>query len=233
MSVVSYSHPGLRKVVEVLGNDNCVDCGSENPQYACLLNAVLLCFNCAGFHRSFGNHISVVKSLIADAWVDKEISILKVGGNLRFLKNLSEYNLIDIDNPFTISPEKSREKYLFVASDYYRNLIDTEANHGSRPLKPDLEEGKLFMEGEKREGEVVESQQPIDNKENQKLTQKVKAIAGNAYTKSKHAVKSTAHKINNSELTKKIKTKGNLAVNKVGNAGFYISNKASNIAVSY
>lgn len=235
MSEISYSHPDLKKVLEVIGNDNCVDCGSENPQYACLLNSVLLCFNCAGFHKSFDSQISAISSLITDTWSSIDIMTLKVGGNLRFLKNLCEYEIIEINNPYSLSAEKSRQKYCFIAAEYYRSLIASEINNTEKPEKPSMEEGKLLLDINdsevKESSEVAESQQSMEPKD-KKLGEKVKKMASSAYKRSKKALSSTGKKINNSEITQKLKTKSKVVVGKIGNAGEYLSDKASKIAVS-
>lgn len=235
MTETSYSHPDLKKVIEVIGNDNCVDCGSDNPQYACLLNSVLLCFNCAEFHKSFDSHISSVSSLINDSWSPEELTILKLGGNSRFLKNLCDYEIIEIKNPYCLSAEKSRQKYCFIATEYYRNLISSEVNNSDKPDKPSLEEGKLLLDipdsEVKETGDVAESQQSMEPKD-EKLGQKVKNMAASAYKRSKKALSSTGKKINNSELTQKLKIKSKVVVVKLGNAGEYLSDKASNFGVS-
>lgn len=66
------------------GNTCCVDCDSEDPDWASLGFGVLICLQCAGNHRSLGVHISLVRSLNLDSWSPSQLSNLKSGGNDTF-----------------------------------------------------------------------------------------------------------------------------------------------------
>jgi Arf-GAP/coiled-coil/ANK repeat/PH domain-containing protein len=70
----------LRKVV---GNNNCADCGSAEPDWASLNLGVLLCIECSGIHRNLGVHISKVRSLTLDvrAWEPSVINLFQSLGN--------------------------------------------------------------------------------------------------------------------------------------------------------
>ena len=75
----------LKQIQSVEGNKRCADCGASGPTWASVSFGVLLCVNCSGNHRSFGTHISVVKSLTLDNWTSEQISyIYPHGGNAKF-----------------------------------------------------------------------------------------------------------------------------------------------------
>jgi hypothetical protein len=44
------------------GNTVCADCSEPHPSWASVNNSVLVCFQCAGIHRSLGTEISQIKS---------------------------------------------------------------------------------------------------------------------------------------------------------------------------
>jgi len=50
------------------GNAGCADCGAPAPDWCSITQAVLLCIECSGIHRSLGTHLSKVRSITLDIW---------------------------------------------------------------------------------------------------------------------------------------------------------------------
>jgi hypothetical protein len=67
----------------VPGNDRCVDCGKNDPDWASLNLGVLFCLNCSGIHRHLGSHISKVRSVTMDKWPEATLRYMKCIGNRR------------------------------------------------------------------------------------------------------------------------------------------------------
>jgi hypothetical protein len=83
----------LRRIADLPSNQTCSDCGHpikgetsqrwatisihNNPQ------VLFLCIRCAGVHRSFGTHISKVRSPDLDKWSDEAILTARSWGNAR------------------------------------------------------------------------------------------------------------------------------------------------------
>ena len=56
--------PAMQAEIRILpGNDKCVDCGSNHPQWASVTYGALMCLECSGAHRGMGVHISFVRSV--------------------------------------------------------------------------------------------------------------------------------------------------------------------------
>ena len=151
-----FSHPDIPEILSIPGNSNCIDCNAEKPKWASLNNGIFLCLKCAGVHRSLGVDISTIRSLQIDSWTDKQILYLSKGGNEKFKKNLSDYQ-IDINAPTDL-------KYKSKASDYYRKFLKNEVEKSSDKdykeieiVKPSLEEGKEILDIKKGQSEVNNS----------------------------------------------------------------------------
>ena len=61
----------LDKLMAEKGNDRCIDCGSKlSVDWASVNLGVFFCIDCSGRHRSFGVHISFVRSITMDKALD-------------------------------------------------------------------------------------------------------------------------------------------------------------------
>lgn len=63
------------------GNNVCADCGQKSPDWASVSFGTLFCLECSGVHRSLGVHISFVRSVAMDSWTEKQLALMKNGGN--------------------------------------------------------------------------------------------------------------------------------------------------------
>ena len=128
-------------------NQYCIDCNSPNATWASVNNGIYLCLNCAGIHRGLSVKISYIKSLSMDEWEDKQIELMKIGGNERLKNFIKEY---DINNDMIIE-----KKYKLIALDYYRKMLHYEVYGGELIDKPNKEEGL-------KEINLIKSQNDID-----------------------------------------------------------------------
>ncbi|WOL12337.1 ADP-ribosylation factor GTPase-activating protein AGD12 [Canna indica] len=75
----------MRKLKELMhksDNRTCADCGAPDPKWASVNIGVFICLKCGDVHRSLGEDISKVLSVIVDEWSEGDIdSMIEVGGN--------------------------------------------------------------------------------------------------------------------------------------------------------
>ncbi len=104
--------------------------GTLFPNFVSINNAVYLCQRCAITHREFED-VSKIKSATIDNFDEEQIKILCLGGNQRLKHLLLEYSLPQNTDP--------NYKYFIVAVDYYRKLLQYEANNlkYEKPSKPE------------------------------------------------------------------------------------------------
>lgn len=64
-------------------NEGCMDCGTENPDWACVNWGTLICYRCSIEHRQLGAGITVLRSMSKDSWNLFQVVAMLEGGNGR------------------------------------------------------------------------------------------------------------------------------------------------------
>ena len=67
-----------------IGNNVCVDCGDDDPEWASVNHGIVMCIECSGIHRNLGSHVSQVRSLFLDCLSEEQITRLTTVGNYSF-----------------------------------------------------------------------------------------------------------------------------------------------------
>lgn len=191
----------ITDILSIEGNNVCVDCGKEGVEFVSINNAVFLCNDCQEGHSSLFE-FSTIK-LLTDNFSSQQLKQLEIGGNQRFLKNLSDFGII-------ANQGENLNKYLYKASEYYRNLIVAEMTNSEPPSKISLNEAQEILQV--NENKVVSPK---------KKSGQIGAIFNKAASIAKSSIKSTEEKIKNLHIKDKIKSTGQ-----------FISSGASKIAVS-
>jgi hypothetical protein len=126
-------------LLEVKGNEICIDCGSPFPRWVSIiipnrigLNrrgaskplqnevACFCCTQCSGSHRKLGNHVVFVRSVDYDSFKSSEVTALRRGGNKK-VNGIYEALLQDLTaKPTPSASMATRER--FITAKYKKKL---------------------------------------------------------------------------------------------------------------
>lgn len=94
-SLIMDTPEALVSVVD--SSTTCIDCGTNDTEWASLSFGTLVCLTCAGFHRSLGTHITSVRAIKLDTWSAEQVQLLKIGGNAPFLEYILSLQLSEAE----------------------------------------------------------------------------------------------------------------------------------------
>jgi len=126
-------------------NSTCADCGSDDSEWASTNLGTFICLQCSGVHRSFGTHISQIRSVRLDKWNQSQVNFMAATGNIAA-------NLIwEFSIPKTLeriqpsSSRKQRETWLKLKyingrfrKDYVDPVVSTEGNIFASLITPQI-----------------------------------------------------------------------------------------------
>ncbi|KAF9549246.1 ADP-ribosylation factor GTPase activating protein, ER-Golgi transport [Mortierella hygrophila] len=74
-------------------NKNCFDCHAsiDNNCWTSIPFGIFLCTDCGALHRSFGTHVSFVRSTVLDKWTWEQLRAMTVGGNAAAKEYFNKY----------------------------------------------------------------------------------------------------------------------------------------------
>jgi len=135
-----------------------------------------MCLECSGRHRALGVHISFVRSVAMDSWTEKQIKIMRTGGNDKFNSFLRQYKV-----------EKNTQipkKYASPAASLFKDRLLAEVE--GRPLPTELPKESSAssihgssepLEGES-EADYVARQRRLQEEARERMRQKFGSSSG-------------------------------------------------------
>jgi len=183
----------MKNILSIPSNQSCFDCGNKRPRWASPYLGIIICLECAGRHRSYGTHISFVKSVDLDKWKKKQLKSLELTGNFYMKKKFEKLKIPKINDIY----DYNNELILTIRKDI-ENLV-------KENLKPDdytnLEEIKKNENNNNNKN--IEKVSHIDNnneiENNEKLSNLLKPVKFNVkktdYSNKKEVKKSKIKKL--------------------------------------
>lgn len=144
----------ISDIIKIEENSQCVDCYRTDIHYIDLNYAVFICSNCAETHKlifdSLLFNIVEVDENRKAKLTEKEIKLLKIGGNKNFRDLMSLYHCKEKRNDII-------DKYLNKATIYYVKLISSKLNnYYLKEDKPSLNDGPKLVDKNMVEKEIIE-----------------------------------------------------------------------------
>ena len=174
-------------------NQVCFDCGSKAPKWSSPYLGIVICYECAAKHRSYGTHISFVRSVDLDKWNRKQLKSLELTGNSFTKERFNDLGVpliggnYDYNNSMVLKvrqeiAEKVRES---LKPDDYKKVEDKKKevdefeniNINKEEIKEEEKEKKKEKNDKKKkkdknEEKVEEKNEEIEEKEEIKKPQK-------------------------------------------------------------
>ncbi|XP_043361680.1 arf-GAP with GTPase, ANK repeat and PH domain-containing protein 1 isoform X3 [Dermochelys coriacea] len=101
----------LQSIRNIRGNSHCVDCETQDPDWASLNLGALMCIECSGIHRNLGTHLSRVRSLDLDDWPIELIKVMSSIGN-ELANSVWEENSQGRMKPSSDSTREEKERWI-------------------------------------------------------------------------------------------------------------------------
>ena len=179
-------------------NQVCFDCGSKAPKWSSPYLGIVICYECAAKHRSYGTHISFVRSVDLDKWNRKQLKSLELTGNAYTKERFNDLGVpliggnYDYNNSMVLKvrqeiAEKVKEELKpddYIKKDDKENKNDKIEFDNNDVINKEKEEIKEIKE-EKKEEEKEEIKKPQKFQINEKAKVNNEKVIGKAGKKNK------------------------------------------------
>ena len=155
-------------------NQVCFDCGSKAPKWSSPYLGIVICYECAAKHRSYGTSISFVRSVDLDKWNRKQLKSLELTGNAYTKQRFNDLGVpliggsYDYNNSMVLKVRQEIEEKVKEAlkPNEYKKIDDKKEeefeniNINKKEIKEKKEEEKEKEEKEKKKEKEEEIKKP-------------------------------------------------------------------------
>ena len=178
-------------------NQICFDCGSKAPKWSSPYLGIVICYECAARHRSYGTHISFVRSVDLDKWNRKQLKSLELTGNSFTKERFNDLgvpligNIYDYNNAMVLKVRKEIEDKVkeTLKSDEYKAKNNENKEDDSNKIvfeeKEDIKEDKPKKVDNEEKPKKEDKEVKEENKKPEKFEINSKAKVKNVKVKGK------------------------------------------------
>ena len=165
-------------------NQICFDCGSKAPNWSSPYLGIVICYECAARHRSYGTHISFVRSVDLDKWNRKQLKSLQLTGNAYTKQRFNDLgvpligNIYDYNNSMVLKvrqeiADKVKEA---LKPDEFKDKNDKNDKNKSEDNnnKIDFEEEELKIKERKEKEKENKKEQKKEEEEKKEEKEEIK-----------------------------------------------------------
>ena len=165
-------------------NQVCFDCGSKAPKWSSPYLGIVICYECAAKHRSYGTHISFVRSVDLDKWNRKQLKSLQLTGNAYTKQRFNDLgvpligNIYDYNNSMVLKvrqeiADKVKEA---LKPDEFKDKNDKNDKNKSEDNnnKIDFEEEELKIKESKEKEKENKKEQKKEEEEEKEEKEEIK-----------------------------------------------------------
>ena len=182
-------------------NQVCFDCGSKAPKWSSPYLGIVICYECAAKHRSYGTSISFVRSVDLDKWNRKQLKSLELTGNAYTKQRFNDLGVpliggnYDYNNSLVLKVRQEIEEKVKEAlkpNEYKK--VDNKKKEDDK--KEEEFENKNINKEEKKEEKKVKEEKKEKEKEKEEIKKPQKFEINQSANVKNAKVISKASKIN-------------------------------------
>lgn len=147
----------MEKILSEQSNNYCFDCGSKAPKWASPYLGIVICYECAAKHRSFGTHISFIRSTNLDKWNRKQLKSLEIAGNAYTKEHFNDMGVPMIGNQFDYNSPLII-KYRQELAELVKEKLTEDDYRPAKKKKKEEEDNENNSDEEKKKQEQVEAE---------------------------------------------------------------------------
>jgi hypothetical protein len=151
----------MEKVLAEPSNRLCFDCNSKEPKWSSPYLGIILCYDCAARHRSYGTHISFVRSVDLDKWNKKQLKSIEISGNSYTKERFNELGIPKIGNIYDYNNDLVL-KYRAELAEKVKEELENEENNNEKK-----EEKKEEKKNEENENVNINNEIELNNNNNE------------------------------------------------------------------